>query len=118
VTLLDKYGLVKTARVVQGFYEDMLSDPTLGRFFERVNITELAEHQTIFLAMVMGGSAAYTPNDVMRAHSHRGISPDDFEKMIGYLKSRLESNGFEPDGVQEIVATYRDYQHLVTEVND
>jgi hemoglobin len=114
VTLLDKYGLLRTAQVIQEFYEDMLHDPRLGRFFESINIAELAEHQTIFLNMVMGGPTDYTPSDIMRAHAHRGITREDFEKMISYLRSRLARNGFAPDDVETIVSTYREYGSLVT----
>jgi hemoglobin len=113
-TLLDKYGMVMTARVVQDFYEDLLQDPALGHFFERVSIVELAEHQTIFLTMVMGGPMAYTTGDIVRGHSGLHIGHDEFEATIHYLAARLESNGFEPDDIDQIVATYRRYEHFVT----
>jgi hypothetical protein len=50
----------------------------------------------------------------MRAHAHRGITREDFEKMISYLRSRLARNGFAPDDVETIVSTYREYGSLVT----
>jgi hemoglobin len=100
--------------VVQEFYEDLLQDPTLGHFFERVSIVELAEHQTIFLTMVMGGPMAYTTGDIARGHSGLHIGHDEFEATIHYLAARLESNGFEPDDIDQIIATYRRYEPFVT----
>jgi hemoglobin len=105
--------MVKTTRVVQDFYEDLLQDPTLGHFFERVSIVELAEHQTIFLTMVMGGPIGYTAGDIARGHSGLHIGHEEFEATIHHLAGRLRSNGFEPDDVDQIVATYRQYEHVV-----
>jgi hemoglobin len=113
-TLLDKYGMLRTTRVVQDFYEDLLQDPTLGHFFERVSIVELAQHQTIFLTMVMGGPLGYTTGDIARGHSGLNIGHGDFEAMIRHLETRLQSNGFEPDDVDQIIATYRRYEQFVT----
>ena len=113
MTLLDKYGLVKTTQVIQGFYEDVLADPELGHFFDRVSITELAEHQTIFLNMVMGGPSGYSHHDIEHAHSPLGIDHDEFEAMIDYLEERLHRNDFEPD-IAGIIAVYRKYEPMVT----
>jgi len=113
VTLLDKYGLVKTTQVIQGFYEDVLQDPKLGHFFDRVSITELAEHQTIFLNMVMGGPSGYTHHDIEHAHSPLGIHHEQFNAMIGHLEARLTHNEFHPDDVARIIAIYREYEPMI-----
>jgi truncated hemoglobin YjbI len=114
VTLLDKYGLVRTSKVIQGFYEDVLQDPKLGHFFDRVGITELAEHQTVFLNMVMGGTSGYTHHDIEHAHSPLGINHEQFEAMIGHLEERLANNEFDPEDVARIIAIYRVYEPMVT----
>jgi truncated hemoglobin YjbI len=69
--------------VVQDFYEDLLQDPALGHFFERVSIVDLAEHQTIFLTMVMGGPMGYTAGDIARGHS--GMH-------VGHVSKATDSN--------------------------
>ena len=112
-TLFDKYGLLKITRVVQDFYEDLLQDPTLGHFFERVSIVDLAEHQTIFLTMVMGGPMGYTTGDIARGHSGLQIGHEEFEATIRHLETRLQSYGFEPDDLDRIIATYRQYESFV-----
>jgi truncated hemoglobin YjbI len=114
VKLLDKYGLVRTTQVVQGFYEDVLKDSDLGHFFDRVSITELAEHQTIFLNMVMGGPSGYSHHDIEHAHSPLGVNHEQFEAMIGHLEERLHRNGFEPPDVDRIITVYRQYELMVT----
>jgi hemoglobin len=114
VTLLEKYGLVKTTQVIQEFYEDVLADPKLGHFFDRVSITELAEHQAVFLSMVMGGNRGHTHGEIEHAHSPLGIGHEEFEAMIAHLETRLHSNGFIPEDVDRIIGIYKEYEPIVT----
>jgi hypothetical protein len=78
-----------------------------------VSITDLAEHQSIFLSMVMGGPRGYTPGEIARGHSGLHIGHDEFEATIRHLESRLHSNGFEPGDIDRIIATYRRYEPYV-----
>jgi hemoglobin len=116
VTLLEKYGRYKVTVVVQEFYGDLLHDPDLAPYFAHVSIPGLVEHQSVFLSAVMGGPSRYTPNDIMEAHAPLGIGPEDFERMIAHLEARLTENDFDREDVEEIIATYRDYQDAVVEV--
>jgi len=114
VSLLDKYGWVRVTHVVQEFYEDMLQDPTLGPFFDRADINELAQHQGVFLSMVMGGPKRHSHQAISHAHAGLGINHEDFEASIRYLAERLRTNGFDPSDTDEIVAVYRRYEPYIT----
>ncbi|MGA7280235.1 MAG: group 1 truncated hemoglobin [Acidimicrobiia bacterium] len=114
MTLYDKYGHFKVTLIAHQLYADVVTDPRLAPFFRDVSIPMLVEHQAIFLATILGGPDKYSSEDIRRAHSHRGIGADDFEKLIDYLKARLTDNGFEPADVDDIIATYRTFQGFVT----
>ena len=114
LTLYEKYGRFKVTMVAHQLYEDVVTDPRLAPFFIDVTIPMLVEHQAIFLATILGGPDKYTSEDIRRAHGHRGIGADDFEVLIDYLKARLIDNGFEPTDVDDIIATYRSFQAMVT----
>lgn len=113
-SLLDKYGLLKTTRVIQSFYDDVLADPLLSHYFDRVSIAELAKHQTVFLNMVLGGDKAYHPEDIEHAHRRLGLNHEEFEAMIDHLEKRLRRHGFEADDVAHIIGVYRGYEPVVT----
>lgn len=113
-SLLDKYGLLKTTRVIQGLYDDVLADPRLGHHFDDVSIAELAQHQTVFLNMVLGGDQSYNRKDLARAHRRLGLDHAEFEAMIGHLEQRLRRHGFEAEDIAHIVGVYRSYEPVVT----
>jgi truncated hemoglobin YjbI len=92
----------------------MLVDPKLGRFLGRVDINGLADHQAVFLSMVMGGPRRYASGDVQRAHVGLGIGHEEFETSIDYLTQRLQVNGFDDSDIETIITVYRHYEPHVT----
>ncbi len=113
LTLLEKYGWVTSVRVIQHFYEDVIKDPLLSHLFRRVNIGDLAEHQVEVLIMVMGGRRGPSPDRIHRVHVRLEISEAQFDAMLGHLRSRLLSNGFEPLDTERIISSYRGYQQAI-----
>lgn len=114
MTLLEKYGLVRSTRVIQDFYEDVLKDPLLASLFARVTIPDLATHQVDVLVMVMGGRDSHTPRQIRHSHARLRISDAQFDAMLNHLRLRLISNDFEPRDADQIVASYRKYHGAVT----
>jgi hemoglobin len=112
--LIEKCGSVKSARVIQDFYENVIQDPLLRDLFHGVSIGDLAEHQADVLMMVMGGAHSHTHRQI--AHAHRGldITSRQFGAMLRHLESQLLRHGFDPADTEQIIAAYRDYQPVVT----
>ncbi|MGA7096450.1 MAG: hypothetical protein WB245_02660 [Acidimicrobiia bacterium] len=113
LTLLEKYGWVTSVRVIQHFYEDVIKDPLLSHLFRRVNIGDLAEHQVEVLTMVMGGRRGPGPDRIHGVHVRLEISDEQFDAMLGHLRARLLSNGFESSDTDRIISSYRGYQQAV-----
>jgi len=60
-TMLEKYGRGRLTQIVSSFYGDVLRSSRLAPYFADVSIAGLIEHQSRFLAMVMGGHP-HTPS--------------------------------------------------------
>ncbi|MGB8362088.1 MAG: hypothetical protein WCE80_11890 [Acidimicrobiia bacterium] len=116
MTLIEKYGMVKSARVIQDFYADVVKDPLLKDLFMTVSISELAEHQADVLVMVMGGARSHSDRVIRHAHAGMKINDAQFDAMIQHLKRRLLSNGFDRADAEQIITSYRGYQPVVTGV--
>ncbi|MGB8360157.1 MAG: hypothetical protein WCE80_02025 [Acidimicrobiia bacterium] len=114
MTLSEKYGMVKSARVIQDFYAGVVEDPLLADLFHRADITELAEHQADVLIMVMGGAKSHTHRKIQHAHEGLGITVEQFDTMLKHLEDQLLTHGFEPADVKQILDAYRTYQPVVT----
>ncbi|MEO0620742.1 MAG: group 1 truncated hemoglobin [Pseudomonadota bacterium] len=95
-TLYDKYGgFGKISRVVMDFYDRLLDSEEVGPFFDDVDLKRLIDHQTKFVAALLGGPVDYTDDRLAQAHRHLGIGPDHFDEMGRLLAETLDDHGFE-----------------------
>ena len=106
-TMLEKYGRGKLTQIVSSFYGDVLRSPRLAPYFAEVSIVGLIEHQSRFLAMVMGGPPAYTDAELEAAHLHLDIAEADFDEMLRLLAKSLDSYDVDPEDVAQVIARYR-----------
>ena len=95
-TLYDKYGgFAAISRVVMDFYDALLDSETVGDYFEDVDMKKLIDHQTKFVAFLLGGPADYTGDRLAQLHAHLQVSGSDFDEMKQILGDTLDAHGFE-----------------------
>ncbi len=59
VSMFDRYGGFATVRtIVSSFYDKVLDSDRLSRFFVDIDMRALVDHQTKFVASLMGGPAS------------------------------------------------------------
>jgi hemoglobin len=112
-TMLDRYGRVKLTQLVSSFYSDVLHSTLLAPYFEEVSIEGLIEHQTRFMAMVMGGPPAYTRLEIQDAHRRFGITEHAFDEMLRLLEKSLVSFEVDLEDIAQVMSRYRDMQSSV-----
>ncbi|HEX9856225.1 MAG TPA: group 1 truncated hemoglobin [Acidimicrobiia bacterium] len=114
VTPLDGYGRHKVVQVVSSFYGDVLRSKELGPYFANVHIAGLVEHQALFMAMMMGGPASFTDEQIREVHANLGISDEHFEEMLRLLEQALLRYDVTVEDAADVVARYRTYlPHVV-----
>lgn len=59
----------------------------------------LVDHQTKFIALMMGGPASYTDEHLKRVHAHLGIGSTAFGETVLVLKGTLEDHGLDATDV-------------------
>lgn len=97
-TLYEKYGgFGAISRVVMDFYDRLLDSETVGDYFEDTDMKRLIDHQTKFIAYLLGGPAEYTGDRLEQLHAHLKIGGADFDEMKAILDQTLENHGFEAD---------------------
>ncbi len=103
-TVFDRCGGFATVRrIVSSFYDKVLDSPTVGRFFADVDMRSLIDHQTKFIASVMGGPASYDDEALRRAHARLAITRADFVEITGLLRESLEDAGLPADDVEHVI---------------
>lgn len=112
-TMVEKYGRGMLAQIVSSFYGNVLRSPRLAHYFAEASIVGLIEHQSRFLAMVMGGPPAYTDAELEAAHLQLDIAEADFDEMLRLLAKSLDSYDIDPADIAQVIARYRETQSSV-----
>jgi len=107
-TLFERYGGFKTvSRIVSTFYDRVLESPKLTDYFDGVDMRNLIDHQTKFIASVMGGPASFTDQHLARVHEHLGITSVAFDEAVLILRESLEDHDVEETDIGTVVSGVR-----------
>ena len=95
-SLYDKYGgFGSVSRIVLDLYDRLLDSETVGDYFESADMKRLIDHQTKFIAYLLGGPAEYTGERLEQLHAHLSIGGADFDEMKAILDETLGHHGFD-----------------------
>ncbi len=102
-SLYDKLGGFSMLRkVVLDFYNRVLDDPDLSPFFAEVKMAALVDHQTKFLASLLGGPASYTDQELHNIHASMAIGSRHFDSIVEILGETLEGHGVEQQHIDQV----------------
>ena len=102
-SMFERYGgFAKINRVVMSFYEKMTTSPITKKYFANTNMKRLIDHQTKFIASMMGGPASYTNEHLERVHAHLGITESAFMETVDMLAETLEDYDFEDEDIRQV----------------
>ncbi|GAB7044228.1 MULTISPECIES: group I truncated hemoglobin [Catenuloplanes] len=94
MTLYESIGGEAAVRAaVDEFYRRVLNDPDLAGYFAGVDVARLKAHQRAFLAVAVGGPAAYPGRSMSDAHAGLGITDADFDAVVAHLAGTLTGLG-------------------------
>ena len=97
-------GFARISRVVSTFYGRVLDSPILAPYFDGIDMRRLMDHQTKFIASIMGGPASYTDEHLARIHERLGIDDRAFEEMTTVLRETLEDHDFSEGDIATVYA--------------
>ena len=113
-TLYEKYGgFSQVSKIVLSFYDTLLDNDEIGPFFDEVDMSKMVDHQTKFIASLLGGPASYTDNQLKQLHSHLDIKDSHFDELEIVLRETLVNHGVEPDDVEAVVAEFAKRRPLI-----
>ena len=104
VTLFEKYGgFASVSKMVMAFYDKVLDSDVIGPYFEDTDMRRLVDHQTKFIAQVMGGPASYSNDALRRVHAPLNIDRAAFNEMAALLRETLEEFALAPGDIDTIM---------------
>ena len=102
-SIFERYGgFASVSKVVSAFYDKATESALLARYFENVDMRRLIDHQTKFVAFLMGGPASYSNEELERVHSRLNIDDREFDEMVALFKEALEDFDFDDSDIGAI----------------
>jgi hemoglobin len=113
-SLFDKYGgFANISKVVMVFYDKVLDSDIIGSYFEDVDMRRLIDHQTKFIATIMGGPASYSNEALQQVHKPHQIDQAAYDEMPALLRDSLQESGFEEEDVGTVMSIIEDRSRYV-----
>lgn len=113
-TLFDKYGgFSNVSKIVLSFYDTLLDSDDIGPFFDEIDMSRMVDHQTKFIASLLGGPASYTDRQLQQLHSHLDIGNAHFDELKVVLSDTLEDHGVEPNDVEAVLQEFENRRGLI-----
>jgi hemoglobin len=113
-TLFDKYGgFSQVSKIVLAFYDTLLDSDEIGPFFDDINMSRMVDHQTKFIASLLGGPAAYTDNQLRQLHAHLDINDMHFDELKIVLRQTLEDHAVEANDVESVLGEFETRRQLI-----
>ncbi|WP_299723838.1 group 1 truncated hemoglobin [uncultured Tateyamaria sp.] len=113
-TLYEKYGgFSQVSKIVLSFYDTLLDNDEVGPFFDDVDMSRIVDHQTKFIASLLGGPASYSDNQLRQLHSHLSITDAHFDELEAVLSGALQNHGMTDEDVEAVVAEFGKRRPLI-----
>jgi hemoglobin len=102
-TIFERYGgFSNVSKIVMSFYEKILASPVTSPYFANSDMKTLIDHQTKFIASMMGGPASYTNDHLERVHARLGITEAAFLEAVEMLVETLEDFDMADDDIDQV----------------
>ena len=104
-TIYDRIGGAETIdRLVDSFYEKVLSDPELKFYFAKAPMDKLLRMQREFFSAATGGPITYSGRPFNQVHAHMAISKREFGRFTEHLIDTLKEVGVAEEDSYEIIS--------------
>lgn len=106
-------GFAVVRHIVSDFYGRVVGSPAIGHHFKGIDLRRMIDHQTKFVAAMMGGPAAFDDQHLQRAHRHLGIRPEEFAEMANLLEATLQAHSLPAADIAEVLRQIRSREPLI-----
>ena len=99
-------GRLRIQAAVKLFYEKVFADPSVGHFFQGVDVQGLHARQSMFVSMLLGGKIVYTGKDIRAAHANsrmKGMTDAHFDILLKHFRDALVEIEILPDKIVKIM---------------
>jgi hemoglobin len=105
INYFEKYGGFGTLYPLVGeFYDAVLESNIVAYIFESISMEALIEHQTRYLAAMMGGPGEYDDEKLKSAHSQFQITETEWDEVVDIFIATLKNFKVEEDDIKTLAS--------------
>lgn len=113
-SLFEKYGgFSRISKVVMTFYDAVLENDDIGPFFDNIDMARMVDHQTKFIASLLGGPAAYSDIQLQKMHARLNVADTHFDELKRVLRATLETHGFDTQDIDTVLSGFEQRRSLI-----
>lgn len=91
-------------KLIDRFYDMVVSDPELSPYFEHTPLDNLRGMQREFFGAALGGPVKYTGLELAQAHANRGITRNHFGLYATHLLKALRDIGVSQEDADQVIS--------------
>ncbi len=113
-TLFERYGgFASVSRIVSSFYDKVLDSENLAPFFEDTDMKRQIDHQSKFIASLLGGPVSFSDEQLERSHRNLGINDANFDEVARLLKETFEDYGVDESDISKIMGDVNSRRRII-----
>jgi hemoglobin len=106
-------GFAVVRRVVGAFYDRVVDCELIAHHFAHTDMRRLIDHQTKFMATIMGGPGSVSDDALARTHARLGITRDEFTTMVNLMCDALEEFDVDDADIALVRRQLTDREYLI-----
>lgn len=119
ISLFEKYGgFAAVHPLVSAFYDQVLESDIISYMFDDIDMPQLIDHQTKFIASVMGGPASFSDDALHKAHSHLNIKEEEWDEVVTLLHQTLKDFNIEEPDIAALLSAVASKKSLIVAQHD
>jgi len=112
--MFEKYGgFAALYPLVGEFYDAVLDSDIVSYIFESISMDALIEHQTKFLASIMGGPVEYAEEKLKLAHKKLKITETEWNEVISIFIGTLINFEIEESDIKTLISLIHSKKTLI-----
>jgi hemoglobin len=106
-------GFTTVRKVVVEFYNNVLEEDELAKYFASTNMERQIDHQTKFISQLLGGPAEYSNDHLKKVHAHMSITNNHFDMIKEILCDTLEDFDLSDEHVEYVGGEFEIRRNII-----
>lgn len=116
MAIFDKYDLSTIAKAVDLLYQRALASEELLPYFNKVDMSQLRNHQIELLSHVMGGPITHHIHTLKSSHQKLNIPSAHFDLIAILMEQSLSDVGIEGRDIERIMAVIESARNSIVKM--